>query len=72
MHFAGRTPGTKFWLVNEVDEETGKMGVIIPRNPSRYKELKERSNGQVIWTHTQVVMYGLKTELNIKVMVRSL
>lgn len=50
MHFAGRTPGTKFWLVNEVDEETGKMGVIIPRNPSRYKELKERSNGQVIWT----------------------
>lgn len=50
MKYAGHTPATKYWLVNEIDEETGKMGIIIPRNPTRYKELKERSNGQIIWT----------------------
>lgn len=50
MHYAGQTPATKYWLCDEIDPETGKMGVIIPRNPSRYKELKERSNGKVIWT----------------------
>ena len=50
MHYLGNTGETKWWLCNEIDPETGKMGLIIPRNPSRYKELKERSNNQVIWT----------------------
>lgn len=50
MRYAGQTPATKYWLCDEIDPETGKMGVVIPRNPSKYKELKERSNGQIIWT----------------------
>ena len=50
MHYVGNTGETKWWLCNEIDPETGKMGLIIPRNPARYKELKERSNNQVIWT----------------------
>ena len=50
MKFVGNTGETKWWLCNEIDPETGKMGLIIPRNPSKYKELKERSNNQIIWT----------------------
>ena len=50
MKFVGNTGETKWWLCNEIDPETNKMGLIIPRNPSRYKELKERSNNQIIWT----------------------
>ena len=50
MHYLGNTGETKWWLCNEIDPETGKMGLIIPRNPSRYKELKERSNNQIVWT----------------------
>lgn len=50
MKFVGNTGQTKWWLCNEVDPETGKMGLIIPRNPAKYKELKVRSDGQIIWT----------------------
>ena len=50
MRFVGNTGETKWWLCNEIDPETGKMGLIIPRNPAKYKELKERSNNQIIWT----------------------
>lgn len=50
MKFVGNTGETKWWLCNEIDPETGKMGLIIPRNPAKYKELKERSNNQIIWS----------------------
>lgn len=50
MKFVGNTGETKWWLCDEIDPETGKMGLIIPRNPARYKELKERSNNQIIWS----------------------
>lgn len=50
MKYCGDTPATKYWLCDEIDPETGKKGVVIPRNPSKYKELKERSGGKIIWT----------------------
>lgn len=50
MQFAGNTGETKWWLLPDIDPNTGKPGLIIPRNPSRYKELKERSNNTIIWT----------------------
>ena len=49
MKFAGTTPATKFWLLDEIDPETGKHGYIVPRNPSRYAEFKQRSNGVIVW-----------------------
>ena len=50
MQYAGNTGKTKFWLLDEEDPITGMHGNVIPRNPSRYKEYKERSNNTVIWT----------------------
>ena len=50
MQYAGNTGATKYWILDEDDPETGKHGYVIPRNPSKYKEYKERSKGVVVWT----------------------
>lgn len=50
MKYAGSTGDTKWWLLPDIDPNTGKPGLIIPRNPSKYKELKERSGNVIVWT----------------------
>ena len=50
MKYAGQTPASNFWICDEDDPETGKHGLIVPRNPSKYKELKERSHNTIVWT----------------------
>ena len=50
MKYAGQTPASKFWICDEDDPETGKHGLIVPRNPGKYKELKERSHNVIVWT----------------------
>ena len=50
MKFAGNTGETKWWLLPDIDPNTNKPGLIIPRNPSRYKELRDRSHNTIVWT----------------------
>ena len=50
MKYAGNTGETKWWILDEYDEKTNTHGIVIPRNPARYKEYKTRSNNTIIWT----------------------
>jgi hypothetical protein len=50
MKYAGNTGETKYWVLDEIDPYTGKQGYVIPRCPSKYRELLERSKGVTIWT----------------------
>ena len=50
MQYVGNTPATKYWILDEDDEITGKHGIVIPRNPAKYREYKERSNNTIVWT----------------------
>ena len=49
MCFAGNTGKNKWWILDEEDPNTHTHGWVIPRNPAKYKEYKQRSHNTIIW-----------------------